>query len=838
MSSLALAIPQTAHAVISTNPEDLRTQRHDSRSVASKTLEYQFGFIIENYIANGKDRFKTYIEEHRRFCAEFIAKDEEKRGNSHKMKEIKVQHRVWTLLLHLSNSKTIKSSKRAHEDDYYFNPKAFIDDRFNGDYQLRKLEHVILWLQDIAPPTHFLQTGDISYSRTLNQPSNARHPSLKSLDPDVMTRMRINPNTLSKEEMDDLNDEERLLNVVFRLIRKGQWNKAVELCRNYGQHYRACSLNGRRLFCDKQSTSNEVEGIGGNEEYLMWLRVCNAICTNTLSSAEKWIYASCCGNVNELLTYVDSEYNDGNWYDLLWVLTVCKKVYVQHELLSNDLPSYYHNDMKNEALNKEATMLKSLHIVDRDWEERLRDFDSMFHWMEVTNYGFITKDVDGGDAADHNTNHQTQSTTTLMTKLFGFNTTQDQQYQEEEDENEDSDYFGSEYNYQYYKICKFIICERYEELLQSCWEFINNERLRRIKNGITLDFQRFIIHLYLHLNPHIASRGAGNKISQTFVDFILGYVDALISCHYYEQIARYCYILPKQQLIGKLSAFYLSLSDVSLRITLITKAKDVLPSEIINKITANIANEVIDQSITSIANEVDDVMEIQMMDMTDLHKIDSLTCLKIVNDNYNEILCRANQLFSMFAKQYKLDGIQALFDAISRTIEAQKPQNNARMMRELQCHLNSYECYELYKLVIDAYHTWNNYHENANIDEEDKMRNSQLLMQYVKNMLLYKNGWLNPRYCAIQKFSFEQINQLRAVVAHRLLILLYRFIEKAKQYDFALELTTIFANEKYSYYKLFEANKDVIRELLKKAKDAKIELIKYEQERYRQQQRI
>eukprot|EP01084_Bolivina_argentea_P054948 100767_1 len=144
MSSLQLSLPQSAHSIISTSTHHLKTKQYDSRSYAAKTLELQFGFIIEDYITKGKERFKQYIEEHRKFCGEFIKKDEPKRGNSHKMKEIKVQYRIWTLLLHLFNSKTIKNNNHRHNNNdnnnnnnntnYYFNPKQFIADKFNEDY--------------------------------------------------------------------------------------------------------------------------------------------------------------------------------------------------------------------------------------------------------------------------------------------------------------------------------------------------------------------------------------------------------------------------------------------------------------------------------------------------------------------------------------------------------------------------------------------------------------------------------------------------------------------------------------------------------------------------------
>eukprot|EP00488_Nonionellina_sp_1-RS-2012_P001410 TRINITY_DN227_c0_g1_i1.p1 TRINITY_DN227_c0_g1~~TRINITY_DN227_c0_g1_i1.p1 ORF type:complete len:104 (+),score=26.25 TRINITY_DN227_c0_g1_i1:323-634(+) len=92
----------------------------------------------------------------------------------------------------------------------------------------------------------------------------------------------------------------------------------------------------------------------------MWLRVYIAICINTTSKVEKWICASLCGHVEQLLTFVTSDENDGNWYDVLWVLT-----------------SYYHNNRKNKKLS-ENDVFRTLHIIDKEWEKILSDFNAMF----------------------------------------------------------------------------------------------------------------------------------------------------------------------------------------------------------------------------------------------------------------------------------------------------------------------------------------------------------------------------------------------------------------------------------------------------------------------------
>ena len=324
-------------------------------------------------IPNGKDRFIEYIERHLKASQEIIdttnnMNKKKMHLNSHKMNEIKVQNRIWRLLAYLLKSKSNNNNNNAannnfDDDIYYFNPSVFIRDECNNDYNLRKLDNIILWLQDIATTPSFLEKGDICYSRTINDNSSLNI----SLDPDNI----LNGKNNDMIDINDINYEDRLLMNVFYLIRKGLYNKAIELCRNYGCFWRAASLNGKVLFNDKNNTENKIDAVIGNEEYLMWLRTCNVICKNSKIGPEKWIYSTLCGNVEQLITFINNPNNSnnnnnkGNWYDLLWILLICKKTYKQYQLLCNQLPSFYHNDLKNNKLNENNSIFSKLDVINK-----------------------------------------------------------------------------------------------------------------------------------------------------------------------------------------------------------------------------------------------------------------------------------------------------------------------------------------------------------------------------------------------------------------------------------------------------------------------------------------
>jgi len=586
---------------------------------------------------------------------------------------------------------------------------------------------------------------------------------------------------------------------------------------------------------------SQMAGTWGNAEYLQWLRVCNALCRRSRSEPERWIYSALCGNVSVLMSWVEGQNNDGNWFDYLWVLCVCRRIYAQHQLLCSQLPSYFHGELKHEALEN-CAVFKALAVVDEKWEAVLRDFESIFQWIELNKNSFIPKRIDGGAAGDDGgdggdgdgdggdgedgdgglfvnlkgyfSGKGGGSSSAAARPLYSFS----------------EDCLESEYNEQYYEICKFVICEDAEALLASCCRFTANERLRRsFKDGITLDFMRFVIHLVLHLNPQIASRRSDKSpIPEALRLFIQQFVAKLIANGHYDMIARYCFILPKSELVATMTSFLVQLEDTQWRIALITKAKEVLPPRVISQISANIAKFVIAEGIEASnagRNEWRAVAAPQPLTAEDLHKIDSLRCLQMVHGNAHEILLRANQLFAMFAREWKVEAMQKLFADTAEIVRFQ--QRPAASLQGVGCHLNAFRCFKEYVLVMDALDSWRMRYDA--MPQRDRATSIGLLLQYLRAMLRHRGGWMNPRDCAIEDLDRAALDELRAVVLRRVLETAYAFAAEANQHAFCMELVAIFADERLAYYKLFESEKAVIRRLLAMAKDAKIEMIRLRQ---------
>ena len=75
-------------------------------------------------------------------------------------------------------------------------------------------------------------------------------------------------------------------------------------------------------------------GGNGNSSFILWLEACYKLSENSMSNAEKMIYALLSGNINVLID-VSGYMNNVNqeWHNLLWVLLRCKRVHSIYNIL-------------------------------------------------------------------------------------------------------------------------------------------------------------------------------------------------------------------------------------------------------------------------------------------------------------------------------------------------------------------------------------------------------------------------------------------------------------------------------------------------------------------------
>ncbi|KAL1412723.1 Nucleoporin nup84 [Vanrija albida] len=132
-----------------------------------------------------------------------------------------------------------------------------------------------------------------------------------SLDPDF---------TLREPQGQDLAGEDQtyqtpLLEALWDFVRHGELDKAVTVCEEGGEPWRAASLIGGRRWSVGGLTKDSLplSALQGNRARALWKKSCRAIAKNpTLSSAERSLYAALISDLPTLLPACTT------WEDQLW----------------------------------------------------------------------------------------------------------------------------------------------------------------------------------------------------------------------------------------------------------------------------------------------------------------------------------------------------------------------------------------------------------------------------------------------------------------------------------------------------------------------------------------
>lgn len=128
------------------------------------------------------------------------------------------------------------------------------------------------------------------------------------LDPDIELRLKsagilpVNAQLLEKQDHDE---EQRLLEYVWQLIRAGRLSESIQLCRTYQQHWRAASLQGgERLHDDGQLQQDGTVFRVGNPHHLLWRHACRKLSQAPgVSPIEASIYGLLGGDLQTAVKY-------------------------------------------------------------------------------------------------------------------------------------------------------------------------------------------------------------------------------------------------------------------------------------------------------------------------------------------------------------------------------------------------------------------------------------------------------------------------------------------------------------------------------------------------------
>eukprot|EP00794_Sanderia_malayensis_P019926 gene19926-21878_t len=246
--------------------------------------------------------------------------------------------------------------------DQFSSKKEAIEKLFNREPSVRYCQMIVDWLEknaddklnDLLMNDHIQFSSDsVSWEHTLH---GLMHPH-KTTSTRTITEMDPDAPVRQKRHLADLDqvDETRLLQFIFSFLRAGRLEEAKKMCVQYGQSWRAATLDGWRLWHDPNfemsSKNEEVKHTEGNAFGNLWKQCCWKMCEDDgISMHEKAIYAALSGNLKQLLSVLES------WDDCLWAFfRVLVDTKVEQELSAiHDLDTdYVQLHAENEDLTTE-----------------------------------------------------------------------------------------------------------------------------------------------------------------------------------------------------------------------------------------------------------------------------------------------------------------------------------------------------------------------------------------------------------------------------------------------------------------------------------------------------
>lgn len=228
-----------------------------------------------------------------------------------------------------------------------WNEKKIINNLYEREASTRQKQIVVDWLEKNAEDwlKIFLESDKVEYfsesvcwENTLHtlqqggQNMGMRRPLVTEMDPDAPVRQNRPLADLDQE------DEARLLQHLFALIRAGKLEEAQCLCEKCGQSWRAATLQGWKLWQDNNmdgvSSDETLSAVEGNPYRDVWKAACWKMSEeNKFSVYERAIYAALSGNLSQLLQVCKS------WEDYLWAFyRVMVDVRVEQEIRLHPRP--------------------------------------------------------------------------------------------------------------------------------------------------------------------------------------------------------------------------------------------------------------------------------------------------------------------------------------------------------------------------------------------------------------------------------------------------------------------------------------------------------------------
>lgn len=503
--------------------------------------------------------------------------------------KLTIERNTWLLLKHL---------RRCEEADAH-SPHAQLDEHTDADRDMNidraaeRFSHlrvinrikkedtalarnlaVVEWLEEVAKmDTHIDERGYVSLKRTrrklqqsmnmkMNRAGGMGAAASEALDPDAEFRLRTDI-----LERQDRQEEEVLLRYVWQLIRAGELEQAVQLCRKYNQHWRAATLRGGRYWDDQQE-ANQVHAVRGNRRRRLWKSSCRQMANaNRVSRVEAAIYGLLGGHLEKVLPQCSS------WEDACWArFKLASDVWVDCHLAIHLYQQKQADDsFKQVAPN--ADLQKEMEMVDQE----MKSIPTPAAIFEE-----IAKHSPSPARAQSQSQSQSQINTT--TAPHSHTLTLEECYR---------------------RIQSLIVLNQYDLIALEMADFITVQLAAPAPSSSTSNkgsklkelgsFLLFATHLYLYFHPSCPQT---EELSPHGVIIVTALINHLIESEQHQHVAYYAALLPNQHQIEQFSSFLRGVPDLAKRRALLEQAQLLFPHNVLT-ITKRLVQNILTDTTSS-----------------------------------------------------------------------------------------------------------------------------------------------------------------------------------------------------------------------------------------------
>ncbi|EGC35584.1 hypothetical protein DICPUDRAFT_97855 [Dictyostelium purpureum] len=212
---------------------------------------------------------------------------------------------TWNLISKLYDYRDILKAKEQNEKIELNNPtqSQVYQYLIKKNQNIHENSIILQWLEEMAPEIDYT-TDRVFSEHTLSKLQKKGGVSMLSndmvteLDPDASTRQN------KKIDLSDETNQHKFLQSLWGCLRAGLTEKAISLCLEVEQYWRAQTFMGQIYYNGESDI--------GNPFFNLWKSNCFNISKNSNDSYEKAIYGLLGGNLDAVLPI------QKNWYDYFW----------------------------------------------------------------------------------------------------------------------------------------------------------------------------------------------------------------------------------------------------------------------------------------------------------------------------------------------------------------------------------------------------------------------------------------------------------------------------------------------------------------------------------------